>query len=237
MNTMQKFSILESNIASQETSSRMVLPFDKNGEYYVDNIGNIPAMPIYNFLKRAFDIFASVIGLIVLLIPMLIIAVVIKCVSYGTVFYKQERLGLNGKKIQVIKFRTMRMDAEAAGAQWSAGDSDPRIFPFGRVLRRSRADELPQLLCILKGDLSFVGPRPERECFYKEFETYVHGFSERLKVKPGLTGLAQVSGGYDLKPEEKIIYDVKYIKTRSVWLDLKIIFQTIGVVFSHDGAK
>lgn len=102
MNTMQKFSILESNIALQETSSRVVLPFDKNGEYYVDNIGDIPAMPIYNFLKRAFDIFASVIGLIVLLIPMLIIAVVIKCVSYGTVFYKQERLGLNGKKFRLL---------------------------------------------------------------------------------------------------------------------------------------
>ena len=81
------------------------------------------------------------------------------------------------------------------------------------------------------------GPRPEREVFYNEFEQYIHGFSQRLKVKPGLSGLAQIKGGYDLKPEEKIIYDIEYIKTRSIWLDLKIIFGTIRVIFSHDGAK
>ena len=85
--------------------------------------------------------------------------------------------------------------------------------------------------------MSIVGPRPERECFYDEFEKYVHGFHERLKVKPGLTGLAQVNGGYDLEPEEKIIWDIEYIKKRSLWLDLKIIFKTIAIVFDHDGAK
>jgi len=129
------------------------------------------------------------------------------------------------------------MDAESNGAQWSEGERDTRIFPLGHKLRQYRLDELPQFWCILKGDMSLVGPRPERECFYKEFETYIHGFSERLKVKPGLTGLAQVNGGYNLKPEEKIIYDVEYIKTRSLALDLKLIFKTVGVVIDHKGAK
>lgn len=129
----------------------------------------------------------------------------------------------------------MYKDAEEHAIQWSMGDDDPRITPIGRVLRRTRLDELPQLFCILKGDMSLVGPRPEREVFYKEFETYVHGFSERLRVKPGMTGLAQVSGGYDLKPEEKILYDVEYIRTRSLALDFKILFKTVGVVLKRGG--
>ena len=131
----------------------------------------------------------------------------------------------------------MVMDAEKNGAQWSNGENDSRITPVGSFLRKYRIDELPQLWCIFKGDLSIVGPRPERECFYNEFETYVHGFSERMKVKPGLTGLAQINGGYNLKPEEKIVYDVEYIKNRSMLLDLKIIFKTVGVVLKKDGAK
>ena len=131
----------------------------------------------------------------------------------------------------------MYIDAERSGAQWSLGDDDARITSIGRILRKTRLDELPQFWCILKGDMSLIGPRPEREVFYNEFETYIHGFSQRLKVKPGLSGLAQIRGGYNLKPEEKIVYDVEYIKTRSIWLDLKIIFGTIRVVFSHDGAK
>ena len=107
----------------------------------------------------------------------------------------------------------------------------------GRFLRKSRLDELPQFGAILCGKMSLVGPRPERECFYHEFETYIHGFCERLKVKPGLTGLAQVNGGYDLKPEEKIVWDVEYIKKRSLWLDAKILFKTIKVVLFRAGAK
>jgi len=107
----------------------------------------------------------------------------------------------------------------------------------GRFLRKSRLDELPQLWCILKGDMSVVGPRPEREAYYERFEQYIHGFSERLKVKPGLTGLAQVRGGYYLMPQKNVLYDVEYIKKRSVWLDMKIVFKTVEVVFTHEGAK
>ena len=106
----------------------------------------------------------------------------------------------------------MCVDAEKNGAQWSLGDKDVRITRFGRFLRKSRIDELPQLWCILKGDMSLVGPRPEREVFYNEFEKYIHGFSERLKVKPGLTGWAQINGGYNLRPEEKVVYDVDHTK-------------------------
>ena len=229
---------------SQKTATReeappqkVVLPFEKKGEYFVESVGEIPKKPLYSFIKRTFDILASLIALIVLAIPMLIIAAMIKIKSPGPVFYKQERLGYRGVKVNIIKFRTMNLDAEVAGAQWSQGDDDPRIFPLGRILRKFRLDELPQFWNILKGDLSLVGPRPEREIFYDEFEMYVHGFHERLKVKPGLTGLAQVNGGYDLKPEEKIIYDVEYIKKRSLWLDLKIMLKTVGVILTRGGGK
>ena len=219
-----------------ETVETVILPFEKKEEFFVETV-EVKRKPFYSFVKRAFDIVASGIAMIILLLPMLIIAIAVKCTSKGPAFYFQERLGLGGKKIKIIKFRTMYVDAEKNGAQWSAGDNDDRITPFGAKLRKFRVDELPQLWCIFKGDLSIVGPRPERECFYNEFETYIHGFSERLKVKQGLTGHAQVNGGYNLKPEEKVVYDVEYIKNRSLLFDLKIIFKTVKVVFTHNGAK
>ena len=228
----------EQTFQNAKTSlTEVILPYEKTGEYFVEQLGEIPKKPIYSAIKRIFDIFASAIALIILAIPMAIISVLIKIKSPGPVFYHQERLGLNGKKIDVVKFRTMNVDAEASGAQWSQGDDDPRIFPLGRMLRQFRLDELPQLAAVFTGQLSLIGPRPEREIFYNEFETYVHGFRERLKVKPGLTGLAQVNGGYDLKPEEKIVWDVEYIKTRGLLMDIKIIFKTVAVIFNHDGAK
>ena len=105
------------------------------------------------------------------------------------------------------------------------------------MLRKTRLDELPQLWNILIGDMSFVGPRPERAYFYREFEKYIHGFRYRLLVVPGLTGLAQVNGGYDLKPEEKILYDMRYIESRSIGVDLLCVFKTIRLVFTHEGAR
>ncbi len=218
---------------------QVILPFEyaEDEHYYIESLGEIPKKPVYSFLKRCFDIVCSFFGLLFCFIPMIFVAVAIKITSPGKVFYSQERLGLNGEKFMLIKFRTMRSDAEKAGAQWSQGDSDDRITPVGAILRKTRIDELPQLWLCLTGKLSLIGPRPERAIFYKEFEKHVHGFSERLKVKPGLTGLAQVSGGYDLRPEEKVIYDIEYIKKRSVFMDIKILFKTVAVVFSHDGAK
>ncbi len=192
----------------------------------------------YLVVKRLFDVVASIVALILLFIPMVVVAIRIKADSPGPVFYVQERLGKDGKPFKLVKFRTMRIDAEADGAQWAMND-DPRVTPFGRRLRRSRFDETPQFWGVIKGDLSIVGPRPERAVFYREFNKYIHGFEQRLMARPGITGLAQVNGGYDLLPEKKIVYDLDYIKRASVSLDLKIMVQTVGVVFggSSRGAR
>lgn len=227
------------NNAAVNEEQDFIMPFEneEQKEYFVEDLGKIKTKVFYSIVKRLFDFFASLIAIIILLIPMIIIGILVKLTSKGPIIYKQDRLGKNGKPFKLVKFRSMYVDAEAKGAQWSQGDDDPRITKFGRFMRKVRVDELPQLFTILIGKMSVVGPRPEREVFYNEFEKYVHGFSERLKVKPGLTGLAQVSGGYDLKPEEKIVYDIEYIKKRSIWLDIKIIFKTVIVVFTHKGAK
>ncbi len=191
---------------------------------------------LYKVVKRILDFICSLLACIVLVLPMIVIAIIIKCDSKGPVIYKQERLGINGKKFNIYKFRTMRNDAEADGPQW-AQRNDERCTRIGRKLRNCRLDELPQFINILKGNMSFVGPRPERECFYEEFETYIHGFKNRLAVTPGLTGMAQVNGGYDLEPEEKIVYDMEYIKTQSLWVDIKLVFKTVKLVFTHEGAR
>lgn len=204
----------------------VILPFEKNGEYYIDSLGELPKKPVYEFLKRTIDVLVSAAGLIVLFIPMIVVAVMVKATSHGPVFYKQERLGKGGETFKIIKFRTMHTDAEKMGAQWCVNeDDDPRFTKFGRVLRKLHIDELPQLWCIFTGHMSIVGPRPERKVFYDEFEKYIHGFSERLKVKPGLTGHAQVN--HKLKPEEKIMYDIEYINKRSLWVDFELIIETV----------
>lgn len=221
----------------QENQKTVILPCEYTEEYYIEDLGIVQDEPFYAFAKRAFDVLFASFFLLVLFVPMLVIAVLVKTTSKGSVLYRQERLGLNGKKFAILKFRSMNMDAEKDAIRWSMGDEDPRITSFGRILRNTHLDELPQLWCILKGDMSVVGPRPEREAYYERFEQYVHGFSERLKVKPGLTGLAQVRGGYHMMPQEKVLMDVEYIKKRSFGLDIKIVLETIGVVFKGEGVK
>ena len=191
---------------------------------------------VFFAVKRIMDVILSFVSGLTLALPMVIIAILIKLDSPGPAIFRQERLGKDGKPFTIYKFRTMYLDAEADGPQW-AKRNDCRCTPLGRFLRHTRLDELPQLWNILKGDMSIVGPRPERACFYSEFETYIHGFCYRLLVKPGLTGLAQVNGGYDLKPEEKIMFDMEYIQKQSIELDLKCILQTIHLVFTHEGAR
>lgn len=191
---------------------------------------------LYLITKRAFDIVCSFLGLLILAIPMMIIALIIIIDSPGAPIFKQERLGINGKPFMIYKFRSMRLDAEENGPQW-ADEHDPRCTHFGQILRRTRLDELPQLYNILRGDMSFVGQRPERAYFYREFEQYIPGFSNRLLVMPGLTGYAQVNGGYSLKPEEKIIYDMEYIESQSITLDIRCLLKTVHIVFSHEGAR
>ena len=190
----------------------------------------------YLLVKRLFDFFFALIGLIVLAIPMAVIALIILIDSPGGAIFRQERLGKNGKPFVIYKFRTMNIDAEVNGPKW-ADKEDARCTRFGASLRKTRLDELPQLWNILKGDMSFVGPRPERQYFYELFDKYIVGFSNRLVVIPGLTGYAQVNGGYELEPEEKIIYDMEYIEHRSVFLDLKCIAKTISLIFTHKGAR
>lgn len=204
-------------------------------EYYIEKI--IPKRkPVYSFVKRTVDIVASFVGLILLCIPMLLIAIAIKADSKGPILFKQERLGKDRIPFTMYKFRSMYTNAEENGPQWAA-KIDWRCTRVGRFIRKTRMDELPQLANILKGDMSIVGPRPERAFFYDKFETYIHGFQNRLAVRPGLTGLAQVNGGYDLKPEEKIIYDMEYIRNRSIQMDMMCIFLTVKLVFTHEGAR
>lgn len=204
-------------------------------EYFIEK--EIPAGGfLYKMLKRLFDILFSLIIIGIVFLPAVLLSIVICIESRGGPFYVQERLGKNGKKFKMIKFRTMRQDSEDSGAQWAQED-DPRCTKLGKVLRKFRIDEIPQALNILAGHMSFIGPRPERKVFYDFFETYIHGFENRLSVTPGLTGLAQVNGGYILTPEEKIVFDMEYIKNRSVWLDIKILFKTIKLIFTHEGAR
>lgn len=190
----------------------------------------------YLFVKRLLDLVFSAVASVLLLIPMIILAVLIRLDSEGPALFCQERLGKNGKPFVMYKFRSMHMDAEIDGPKWANKD-DERCTKLGKVLRSSRLDELPQLINILKGDMSFVGPRPERAYFYNEFEKYIPNFRDRLLVLPGLTGYAQVNGGYELAPEEKIIYDMEYIANRSLKMDLMCILKTVDVVFSHEGAR
>lgn len=197
---------------------------------------DIRAGRLYFAVKRAADIAGALIAGMILLVPMLLIALCIRLDSKGPALFRQERLGKDGKVFTIYKFRSMYLDAEANGPQW-AESRDRRCTRVGRILRKSRLDELPQVWNILVGDMSFVGPRPEREFFYDKFETYIHGFRHRLAVKPGLTGLAQVNGGYELQPEEKILYDMEYINNMSLGMDLMCMIKTVRLVFTHEGAR
>lgn len=184
-------------------------------------------------MKRVTDLILAIILLIILFIPMLIIGLLVKLDSKGPIIFKQERLGLNGKPFNILKFRTMKLDAEKNGPTW-ASEEDDRATNLGRFLRKYRLDEFPQLINIIKGEMSFVGPRPEREFFYKEFEKTRKDFRERLKVKPGLTGWAQVNGGVSITFEEKLEYDLEYIKNRSLLLDLRCMLLTVRKFFKLD---
>ena len=192
----------------------------------------------YLTFKRAFDILASFLGLVILSPLMLITAILIKAYDGGPVFYKQVRLTKDGKQFKIIKFRSMRVDAEKDGvARLSTGDKDPRITPVGRFIRAYRIDELPQLLNILKGDLSVVGPRPERPEIAAEYEKFLPEFRLRLQVKAGLTGYAQVYGKYNTNPYEKLEFDLLYINQMNILTDLELMFNTFRILFSKESTE
>lgn len=190
----------------------------------------------YRFVKRAFDVVACSLALVVLAIPMCIVAVKIKRESPGPAIYKQRRVGKGGRIFFIYKFRSMYMDAESRGARWAV-DDDPRVTRVGKFIREKRIDEIPQFFNVVKGDMSLIGPRPERPAFCEEFEKRIHGWHYRTKVRPGVSGLAQVTGGYDLLPAEKVKLDLEYIERRNLALDWKIILKTLGVVGSGEGAR
>lgn len=190
----------------------------------------------YLVLKYVFDCIVAVVALLICALPMLIVAICIRLESPGPVIYKQERLGKGGKPFVMYKFRSMTVDAEKNGKQW-ATVNDCRVTKTGRIIRAFHVDELPQLWNVLKGEMSIVGPRPERPHFYSEFEMYIPQFRDRLAVRPGLTGLAQINGGYDLKPEEKIVYDMEYIHHCSVGMDINCILKTIPQLITRKGVR
>lgn len=193
--------------------------------------------PEQRFIKRIIDILVSGVMLIIASPFMLITALAIKLYDGGSVLYKQERLTLNGRHFYVYKFRSMIENAEQKSGAVLASKSDKRITPIGKIIRTCRLDELPQLINVLKGDMSLVGPRPERpeiaEEYYKDFPE----FEYRLKTKAGLTGYAQLYGKYNTPPDDKLRMDLFYIESYSIWLDFKLIFLTFKILFMKESTE
>lgn len=189
------------------------------------------------FVKRLFDIVFSLILIVITSPFMLITALLIKCYDKGPVFYKQVRVTRDDTPFNIIKFRSMVVDAEKDGRARLATEHDDRITPVGRVIRKIRFDELPQLFNVLSGSMSFVGPRPERPEIIDKYVKEMPEFLFRTKVKAGLTGYAQIYGKYNTRPHDKLKLDLYYIENFSVWLDLKLIIQTVKIVFTPDSTE
>ena len=191
-------------------------------------------------LKRVVDLVLSAAALMACWPVWCLIALVVKLDSKGPAMYTQERMGRLCEPFKIYKFRTMRVDAEAAGPRWAASDDDPRMTRVGRFLRRTHLDELPQLLNVLKGDMSLVGPRPERPEFVQRLQQDIRGYDERLLIKPGMTGLAQVHYRYDQSladVKQKVRFDLVYVKRLCLALDLRILAWTVLVVCTGRGVK
>ena len=215
-------------ILGDEVSHTFDTPFLRNRK--------TPVAWYYPFIKRVSDIVISLAAIILLSPIMLLTAISIKLYDKGPVFYKQTRLTKGGRRFEIIKFRSMKMDAEKHGAQLS-NVHDDRITPVGKVIRKLRIDELPQLFNILKNDMAVVGPRPERPEIASEYEKNIPEFSLRLQVKSGLTGYAQVYGKYNTTPLDKLKLDLIYIAQRSVLFDLRILFYTVKIIFIPESTE
>lgn len=191
----------------------------------------------YFIFKRFFDILLSVVALPVILVIIFIAGCFIKIDTKGPVFFTQTRAGLAGKPFTIIKLRSMIVDAEKnTGSIWAV-KNDARITKVGKVLRKFRIDELPQFINVIVGDMSIIGPRPEKIDLTEEFDNLYPGFKNRLLVKPGITGLAQINGGYDIMPSEKMKFDLEYIENVSLLLDIKIIIGTVSVILTGEGSR
>lgn len=208
-------------------------------------VGDVPLMRVvtahpsryHSYIKRFGDI-AGFFIVMLITVPVWVFAIIGSLLDDGfPIFYRQERVGKNKKNFDVFKFRTMVKDAETYSGPVLATEDDERITRFGRFLRLSRIDELPQLLNIIRGEMSFIGPRPERPSFVQEYLDEIPGYSERFKVKPGVTGLAQVNGGYATTPERKLKYDLMYIYNQSFSMDVQIVAETFKVILTGKGAQ
>ncbi|MFW6215791.1 MAG: sugar transferase [Alkalispirochaetaceae bacterium] len=204
--------------------------------WFLENFNRGPNKA-YHFIKRLLDLLVALVILPPILLLCLITAVLVKLTSKGPAIYSQVRVGRNERDFTIYKFRSMVVDAEKHGAQW-AGENDPRITPFGRFMRKTRLDELPQIVNVLRGDMSFIGPRPERPEFVHELSRNIPHYHLRHLVKPGLTGWAQVKYRYGSSEEDaatKLMYDLYYVKNVSFVLDFKIALKTILIILSKGG--
>ncbi len=188
-------------------------------------------------IKRTFDIILSLLLIVILSPLMLITALIIKLSDGGPVLYKQIRCTKNAREFQILKFRSMIVNAESAGQAVLAKEKDPRITPVGRVIRKLRIDELPQLFNVIKGDMSFVGPRPERPEFIKKYLEDMPEFSYRMKIRAGITGYAQLYGKYNTKPYDKLKFDLYYMEQYSLWLDIRLMILTVKIIFTKESTE
>lgn len=223
---------------TQSVEELMTMGFDISHTFDTPFIRTkrMPVKWYYPFVKRAFDIICSGIACIILSPLFLVIAIAIKAYDKGPVFYTQKRITNDHKEFMIYKFRSMITDAEANGMRRATGNDD-RITPVGKIIRATRVDELPQLLNILKGDMSIVGPRPERIELDEAYTQQIPEFPLRLKVRAGLTGYAQVFGKYNTTPEDKLKLDLLYINQRSILLDLKLILYTVKIMFVPESTE
>ena len=206
---------------------------------WIAQLDVVPRSRAIAVFTRVFDICASV-GLLLTTLPLMgVVAVLVWADSPGPVLYRQERVGLHNRPFTLLKFRSMRSNAEASGPKW-AQQKDPRVTRVGSFMRKTRIDELPQLLNILNGEMSFIGPRPERPHFVRQLCEVIPSYSERSRVKPGLTGWAQVNFPYGASVEDaraKLSYDLYYVKNRTLVLDLLILLSTVRVILLQEGAR
>jgi exopolysaccharide biosynthesis polyprenyl glycosylphosphotransferase len=177
-------------------------------------------------LKTLFDYTVAIFGIILTSPLMVLAAILILLTSPGPIFYLQERVGKNGRLFRVIKFRSMRVDAERDSGPILSDFNDHRITPVGKILRKAHIDELPQFFNVLNGTMSMVGPRPERPTFVETYSRFIPFFNDRFSIKPGITGMGQIYGGYHSKAEEKLIFDLNYIHNFNLWIDFKICART-----------
>lgn len=189
-------------------------------------------------IKRFIDLLLSIVGLIILSPILLITAILIKITSKGPVLFKQDRIGKDGKVFKIYKFRSMIVGAENIGSKNYSFKGDPRVTKVGRVIRATSIDELPQLINIIKGEMSIIGPRPVLTYFPCKYEEYTKEQLRRFEVRPGVTGLAQINGRKEIPWDLRIKYDVEYVDKVSLWLDIKIFFKTVyNVIFMKDNVN